>query len=587
MRDNNSNIMLATILSVVVLIGWTWFFEMPRIEAQEAQKKQLQTISQNAILAKDNVLPIRTKSQKAASLSADNKDKLLPQAGLDRDKIIEQSQNLRIKIDNDRLSGSINLVGAKFDDLLLKKYFKTIEKKDNVTLFSPSKSKERYFSDFGWVSSDSRIELPKPNTIWYANKSKLTVEEPVELTWINSDNVEFVIQISLDEKYFFDVKQSVRNKSGQDISIAPYGRVNRVKNELGSAVYILHEGPIGVFNDILEEASYSSLKKDKNVFFENNKGGWLGVTDKYWMGTIVPDNSISYDASFSYDFIGGDEFYNVEYVGQEFLVKSGSEIEFSNHLYAGAKKVKLLDQYAKNYDISLFDRAVDFGWFYFLTKPFFFMIQFFSGWLGNFGLAILAMTVLIKLAMFPMANKSYIAIGRIKKLQPKIEDIRKKYKDDKMAMNREMMAMYKRENVNPASGCLPALVQIPIFFALYKVLFVTIDMRHAPFFGWIKDLSAPDPTSVFNLFGLLPFEVSGFFSLGAWPLIMGFTMIIQQKLNPTVADPTQAKVLKWMPYIFTIVLAAFPAGLVIYWAWNNLLSIIQQWLITKKINNKN
>ncbi len=587
MQNNNSNIMLATILSVIVLISWTWFVEMPKIEAQEVKRKQ-QLISSKGIdkFSEESKPNVAAKIQSTASLEAKNEESFVPEANVDRVKLIEKSQKLRVVIENDKLLGSINLVGAKFDDLLLKKYYQTTEKKENVVLFSPSKSKERYFSDFGWVSSDQNMDLPKPNTVWYANSSKLNIDNPLELTWINRDGIEFVIQISLDNNYLFDIRQLVRNNTGQAITIAPYGRVNRIKQELKNAVYILHEGPIGVFNDILEESSYDSLKKDKNNFFKEKKAGWLGITDKYWMSTIIPDQKFSYDASFGYDFARGDELYNVEYVGQEFLVKAGEEIEFNNHLYAGAKKVKLLDEYAKKYDIALFDRAVDFGWFYFLTKPFFFLIQLLNNLFGNFGLAILGMTVLVKLAMFPMANKSYIAIGRIKKLQPKIEKIRQNFKDDRMAMNREMMEMYKREKVNPASGCLPALIQIPIFFALYKVLFVTIDMRQAPFFGWIKDLSAPDPTSIFNLFGLLPFEVSGFFSLGAWPLIMGVTMIVQQKLNPTVADPTQAKVLKWMPYIFTIVLAAFPAGLVIYWAWNNLLSILQQWIITKKLNKE-
>ncbi len=581
--QNNSNIILATILSAIVLVGWTWFFEMPRIEKQQKlQKQQIQQtqLQQKIVSDLDNKEVISSNK----TLSAPDQERFVAELELDRDEIIKKSQKLRISIDNDKLSGSINLVGAKFDDLLLKKYHKTIKNKKNVVLFSPIKTKERYFSDFGWISSDQNIDLPKPNTVWYSNQSSLTIDQPIELLWINKDNIEFVIQINLDENYLFHVKQLVRNKSDNDITLAPYGRVNRSMTDLKQANYILHEGPIGVFNGILEEVSYGSLKKDRNITLKSENGGWLGITDKYWISTIIPDQKISYNANFDYNFAKGRELFNVEYIGQEFLVKSGNEISFNSKLYAGAKEIKLLDQYSKDYNIILFDRAVDFGWFYFLTKPFFFMIQFFNKILGNFGLAILAMTIVIKMALFPMANKSYIAIARIKKLQPKIDEIRKKHKDDRMVMNREIMDMYKREKVNPASGCLPAIIQIPIFFALYKVLFVTIDMRHAPFFGWIKDLSASDPTSIFNLFGLLPFEVSVFFSLGAWPLIMGATMIIQQKLNPTVADPTQAKILKWMPYVFTIILATFPAGLVIYWAWSNLLSILQQWLIVKKFN---
>ena len=300
----------------------------------------------------------------------------------------------------------------------------------------------------------------------------------------------------------------------------------------------------------------------------------------------MPDKSLKFNANFSHNFSNQNSFFNSEFIGQEFKIAAGEELKFDHHLFAGAKTVGLLDQYAKEYDAKLFDRAIDFGWFYFLTKPFFFIIDYLSKLLGNFGLAILAMTVLVKLALFPMANKSYAAIGKVKQLQPKIMALRERLKDDKIAMNREMMELYKREKVNPASGCLPILIQIPIFFSLYKVLFVTLDMRQAPFYGWIHDLSAPDPTSIFNLFGLLPFGVSTTFTIGIWPLLMGATMIIQQKLSPTTSDPTQAKILKFMPYVLTFVLAAFPAGLLIYWTWSNTLSILQQWVITNKLNHE-
>jgi YidC/Oxa1 family membrane protein insertase len=298
---------------------------------------------------------------------------------------------------------------------------------------------------------------------------------------------------------------------------------------------------------------------------------------------MIPDKKLSYGAKFSRDFVNRSNLFSSEFIGQEFKIAPTEELKFNHELFAGAKKIKLLDEYAAKYDIALFDRAVDFGWFYFLTKPFLFIIDYLYKFLGNFGLAILAMTVLVKLALFPMANKSYAAIARMKKLQPKIEELRARFKDDKLAMNRETIELYKREKINPASGCLPILIQIPVFFALYKVLFVTLDMRHAEFYGWIHDLSAPDPTSIFNLFGLLPFEVGGAFKIGIWPILMGVTMVIQQKLNPASSDPTQAKILKWMPYILTFVLASFPAGLVIYWTWSNTLSVLQQWVITKKL----
>lgn len=584
--QNNSNIILATVLSAMVLLAWTWIYELPKAQKKIGAKEQ-SNILNGKTESKSIESPLESYAIDEARIDrvaiGDNSNEF---AILDQERkdVIKNSSQNRIRIVSDSLHGSINLRGASFDDLTLAKYYQTTKRKEEVVLFSPAKTKERYFADFGWLSSKKDIELPSPSTLWQSNRDQLTPESGVTLYWINKDNIEFFIRITLDENYMFEVKQMVRNGSKSDISIASYGRINRLLEGLGQGMFILHEGAIGVFNDILQELTYKDLVEEGSSNFEAKDGGWLGITDKYWLSSIIPDNKISYNASFSHDKKNQKNIFNAEFVGQEYLLKSGASLEFKHQLFAGAKKVDLLDAYSENYNIKLFDRAVDFGWFYFLTKPFFFILQFLNNFLGNFGLAILAMTVLVKLAMFPMANKSYIAIGRIKKLQPKIEKIRQEHKENRMLLNQEMMALYKREKVNPVSGCLPALLQIPIFFALYKVLFVTIDMRQAPFYGWIKDLSAPDPTSIFNLFGLLPFEVSGFFTLGALPLMMGATMIIQQKLNPQTLDPTQAKVLKWMPYIFTIVLAAFPAGLVIYWTWSNILSIIQQWVITRKFN---
>lgn len=578
--QNNSNILLATALSAFVLIGWTWFYEKPRIEQKEAEKIALnkQQIKEEAVRPK----PLSINGQKNISK---NSERLILTIK-NRDDILENTQNNRVKIESDSLHGSIYLKGARFDDLTLARYFKTIKKQEEVVLFGPAKSKERYFADFGWITSDENLQLPNPNTIWKTSSKKLTPTNPITLSWRNRQNIEFIINIALDENYMFRVTQSVKNESRKDISVASYGRINRVLNNLKKSNYILHEGPIGVFNDVLEEVSYKDIMEEKSQNFESNAGGWFGITDKYWLSSILPDQESSYKATFSYNSANQNNFFNTEFIGQEFLVRPNEKLEFNHHLFAGAKKVKLLDKYAKEYNAKLFDRAVDFGWFYFLTKPFFFIIDFLNKFIGNFGLAILVMTVLIKLALFPMANKSYTAIGRIKKLQPKIEELKERFKDDKVALNRKMMELYKEEKVNPASGCLPVLVQIPVFFALYKVLFVTLDMRHADFYGWIHDLSAPDPTSIFNLFGLLPFDVSGAFQIGVWPILMGITMMIQQKLSPQAADPTQAKVLKWIPYVLTFVLAAFPAGLVIYWTWSNTLSVLQQWVITKKLNKE-
>lgn len=577
--QSNKNILLATILSAMILLSWTWLYEKPKMERQEAQRKILAAQKPQAevvqSVSKDTLAP-------AAELVAKPADTVMVLQN--RDEILAKTAASRVDIESDSLHGSISLKGARFDDLTLAKYFTTTENKEEVTLFAPADSKDRYFADFGWISSSKALDLPNPDTIWKSSSKKLTPKNPITLSWKNKQNVEFIIKVSLDENYMFGVTQSVKNNSKAEISVASYGRINRVLQGAQKPVYILHEGAIGVFNDVLHEVTYKDLIEEKRQSFSSEQGGWLGITDKYWLSSILPDKSMKYSADFSHNVSNQNSFFNSEFIGQEFKLAAGEETSLNHHLFAGAKKVRLLDQYSKDYDAKLFDRAVDFGWFYFLTKPFFFIVEFLSKFLGNFGLAILAMTVLVKLALFPMANKSYLAIGKVKKLQPKIEALRAKFKDDKLALNREMMELYKREKVNPASGCLPVLIQIPIFFSLYKVLYVTLDMRQAPFYGWIQDLSAPDPTSIFNLFGLLPFGVSTAFTIGIWPILMGVTMILQQKLSPTSSDPTQAKILKWMPYVLTFVLASFPAGLVIYWTWSNSLSILQQWVIGKKLN---
>lgn len=587
--QDNKNILLATILSGVILISWTWFYEKPKIEKREQAKKILlqeqkekATLENNLVKNSENKLEID--SPVVNSETKNNED--APAILKDRAEIINASKENRVSISSENLHGSISLEGARFDDLTLAKYFVTTEKKEEVKLFSPSQSKERYFADFGWLSSDNKIELPKPNSLWKSDKKQLTPNNTVTLSWKNSQNIEFFIKISLDENYMFSISQAVKNNSAQEISLAPYGRINRALNQLEKANYILHEGAIGAFSGVLQETTYSDLIEEKNQSFESKEGGWLGITDKYWLSSIIPDNKISYKANFSNRNIDSNSIFNTEFVGEEYKIAANGELNLDHHLFAGAKTVKLLDQYAKEFNIVLFDRAIDFGWFYFLTKPFFFILDFLYKLIGNFGLAILAMTVIIKLLLFPMANKSYAAIHKVKKLQPKIENLRAKYKDDRVALNREMMELYKKEKVNPASGCLPILIQIPIFFSLYKVLYVTLDMRQAPFYGWVHDLSAPDPTTIFNLFGLLPFEPSATFTIGIWPILMGLTMMIQQKLSPTSSDPIQAKILKFMPYILTFVLAAFPAGLVIYWTWSNTLSILQQYIVSRKFKDK-
>ncbi len=580
-KDNNKNLLLATTLSVIIMISWAWFYEKPRMEKISMQNN-LQEKTSSTQLESNNKTDSTANS--SASLNKISDEEKTPVSLKTRQEIIEKENNERIKISSNSLHGSINLRGARFDDLTLAKYFVKIDKKEEVVLFSPAQTKDRYFVDFGFASSNLNLELPKNDTLWQADSNNLTPENPVTLSWTNSQNIEFKIKISLDENYLFTISQSVKNNSAQAISIANYGRINRSILNLNKSAYILHEGLIGTFNGILNETTYEKILEENNLKFTDNgnSGSWLGITDKYWLSSIIPDKKISFEANFSHQLKNQNHLYNVDFIGQELAINQGEEISIEQHLFAGAKKVKILDSYNKELNLKLFDRAVDFGWFYFLTKPFFFVIEFLYKIFGNFGLAILGMTVIVKLALFPMANKSYEAIAKMKKLQPQMQKIRERFSDDKMALNKEMMELYKKEKINPASGCLPIIIQIPVFFALYKVFYVTLDMRHAEFFGWIKDLSAPDPTTILNLFGLLPFEISTSFTLGVWPILMGATMIIQQRLSPPPADPTQAKILKYMPYGLTIVLATFPAGLVIYWTWSNLLSIIQQIYINKK-----
>ena len=580
-KDNNKNLLLATTLSVIIMISWAWFYEKQRMEKISMQNN-LQEKPSSTQLESNNKTDSTPNS--STGLNKISEEEKTPISLKTRQEIIEDENNERIKISSNSLHGSINLRGARFDDLTLAKYFVKIDKKEEVVLFSPAQSKDRYFVDFGFASSNLNLELPKNDTLWQADSNNLTPENPVTLSWTNSQNIEFKIKISLDENYLFTVVQSVKNNSAQAISIANYGRINRSILNLNKSAYILHEGLIGAFNGILNETTYEKILEENNLKFTDNggSGSWLGITDKYWLSSIIPDKKISFEANFSHQLKNQNHLYNVDFIGQELAINQGEEISIEQHLFAGAKKVKILDSYNKELNLKLFDRAIDFGWFYFLTKPFFFVIEFLYKIFGNFGLAILGMTVIVKLALFPMANKSYEAIAKMKKLQPQMQKIREKFKDDKMALNREMMELYKKEKINPASGCLPIIIQIPVFFALYKVFYVTLDMRHAEFFGWIRDLSAPDPTTILNLFGLLPFEVSTTFTLGIWPILMGATMIIQQRLSPPPADPTQAKVLKYMPYGLTIVLATFPAGLVIYWTWSNALSIVQQIYINKK-----
>jgi YidC/Oxa1 family membrane protein insertase len=488
----------------------------------------------------------------------------------------------RVRINTPNIHGSISLKGGRIDDVTLARFRETLDPNSpEIVLFSPPGSKDAYFAETGWVAAGADAAVPGPETVWQADAAELTPDQPVTLTWDNGAGLIFRRTIAVDADFMFTISQRVENRGNQSVTLVPYGLISRFGDPPVSGFFILFEGPLGVFNGTLRNISYSDLQKE-GVIAERSTGGWIGITDKYWMSTLIPDQAEPIEARFVFQRQQNINQYQVDFVGPQQTLAPGAEIASKSRLFAGAKVVTLIDRYQRDYGIQRFDLAIDWGWFYFLTRPVFYALNWLNHQLGNFGLAILALTVLIKLAFFPLANKSYKAMALMRKLQPEVIKLRERFGDDRMRLNQEMMALYKKEKVNPASGCLPILIQIPVFFALYKVLFVTIEMRHAPFYGWIHDLSAPDPTSVFNLFGLMPWTLPQFLTIGAWPLLMGITMYLQQKLNPQPPDPIQAKIFMILPVVFTFMLAQFPAGLVIYWTWNNILSIIQQWVIMRR-----
>jgi YidC/Oxa1 family membrane protein insertase len=499
----------------------------------------------------------------------------------------------RIKIEAPSIEGSVSLVGALIDDVVLRDYRETLSPDSPlVRLLEPRSDAQPYYVQYRWsATSDGKVKLPDTNTLWTASAPTLTPTQPVTLSWDNGEGLTFRIILSIDDKYMFTVRQEVQNATGAAVDLFPSARIRRDYTPEVSGYYILHEGLVGVLGGTLREMKYTAAKSDaeKNpnapALDVNSKGGWAGITDKYWLTALIPDQDIDSTGEFRAFKETDNEGYQVDFINDSpENIAPGAQTALTTHLFAGAKVVRLLDDYQSALHIPSFDKAVDFGWFYFLTKPFFFCIDWLFHLTGNFGVAIMLFTVCVKLLFFPLANKSYKSMSKMKLLGPKMTAMRERFKDDPARMQQEMMAMYKAEKVNPASGCLPMLIQVPVFFSLYKVIFVTIEMRHAPFFGWIHDLSAVDPTNVFNLFGLLPFDptaISPALHLGAWPLIMGVTMFLQQRLNPPPPDPVQAKIFQFMPIIFTFMLARFPAGLVIYWSWNNTLSIAQQWLIMR------
>jgi YidC/Oxa1 family membrane protein insertase len=559
--NDQKNLILAISLAVMILLGFRYFYEGPKQEALIKQTEMVKT----------------SEAQKPATPQGAPVSKLKEPVPLKQ--ALQMSPRLEIK--TSRLKGSINLEGCLLDDLLLLDYHETVNPSSSpITLLSPEGAKAAYFADFSWDAKESGIKLPNSQTVWKTTATSLTQNTPVVLMWDNGEGLKFERTITVDDQYMFTVTDRVTNTKQSVFNLSATANINRIETPEVGGFFILHEGPIGVLNGKLTEFTYSKLK-DKGTVEETTTGGWLGITDKYWLVALIPNQKTTEKAIFKGQTIEGHDHYQTSVVGPVLELKPGQSIETKHHLFAGAKVLSILDDYEAKLGFDKFHLAVDFGWFYFLTKPLFYVLDYLHKLLGNFGLAILALTVLFKLVFFPLANKSYRSMSHMKQVQPKIEALKKRFGDDKLRMNQELMQLYKREKINPLAGCLPMLIQAPVFFCLYKVLFVTLEMRHAPFYGWIHDLSAPDPTTIFNLFGLIPWSPPGFFMIGAWPIIMGITMFMQQKLNPQPADAAQAKAFMMMPFFLTFLLASFPAGLVIYWAWNNVLSMAQQWAIMR------
>ncbi|MGB7336622.1 MAG: membrane protein insertase YidC [Salaquimonas sp.] len=589
MDAQNKNTMLAIALSVMVLIGWQFFYVTPKLEAErraaeiEAQRVQPTTPAAGETASGTPAATGELPSAGTLDNAAPSASQVPITASMTRENAIAASQ--RITFENKHVIGSINLNAGRVDDLRLKDQTVTIEKDSPlIALLNPSNADQAFFAEFGFIGNADTGDVPGPTTDWKASGSNtLSPGNPVTLEWTNGKNIAFRRVIELDNDFLFTFKDEIVNNSGNPISLSSYGRVTRFGKPTTPSVYVLHEGLVGVFGeDGLQEYDYSEIEDEKE--YSGTTGGfypdgWLGITDKYWGATLLPIGE--FKPRFAY-FDNGRPRYQTDTLSKPFTVAAGASNTITQRLFAGSKKQPVIDHYNDDLGLNKFDKLIDWGWFYWITKPLFIGMNWLYQQIGNFGVAILVTTVVIKLFLFPLANLSYASMAKMKKVQPEMARLKERAGDDRVKLQQDMMALYKKEKINPAAGCWPMLIQIPIFFALYKVIYVTIEMRHAPFFGWVQDLSAPDPTSIFNLFGLLPFDVPGFLLIGVWPLLMGITMFAQMQMNPAPPDPTQAMIFKWMPIVFTFMLATFPAGLVIYWAWNNLLSILQQGYIMRK-----
>ncbi|MDR3472889.1 MAG: membrane protein insertase YidC [Devosia sp.] len=581
--NDTRNIVLAIVLSVVVLFGWQYFVAGP---AAERAAKQAQLAQQQQQAQQTQAAATPTTVGSAAVPDATN-----GQIFKTRAEAIAATP--RVKIDTPALSGSINLAGGRLDDIELKGYHTELsDQSPVVTLLAPATAPDSYFVEQGWVAPPgSSLKLPDANTVWTVDggTAALTPSTPVTLSYDDGAGLVFHRSFAVDQNYLFTVSQSVDNKTGAAVSLFPYSQVTRHGTPEAQNTFVLHEGAVGILGDKnLVTYKYQDLQKDQQEDITSS-GGWLGFTDKYWAATIIPEPKQAISARFSWSKPTTTDVYKASFVDKDPLsIAAGASANNKSYVYAGAKVESVINGYQTQYGFDRFDFMIDWGWFSFLTHPLFKLIKFLHGLLGNFGLAILAVTVMIKLVLFPLANRSYASMAGMRKVQPQMKELQEKFKDDRAGLQQATMELYKKEKINPLMGCWPLFIQIPVFYSLYTVLYITIEMRHAPFFGWIQDLAAPDPTNIFTLFGLIPWHpealpvIGHFLVIGVWPLVMGFTMWLQMKLNPPPPDPTQAAIFQLMPVIFTFTLGTFPAGLVIYWAWNNTLSITQQYIIMKR-----
>ena len=555
---DTKNVIAAISLSAAVIVLYSLFFQPDpaAIKQNLAEQKKIENNTDT---------PSLDKNENFAKLSRTDALK----------------ENDRIQFENESVIGSISLKGATIDDLTFKEYNVELNKNEKIVLLNPRNVEDGYLIESGFVSTNKNIDIPDASSVWEISGNKrLTNNNPVKLTWSNSQGITFEKHISLDDQFLFTVKEKIINSSDKSYNFYSYGQI--IRNELPeiSGFYILHEGFLSVLDDQLIEEDYDDIQEKK--FTQIAQEGFVAISDKFWVTSVIQPKGKEFKTTFDYK-----NKFRANYISTKGIeVKANSSIEEKIQIIVAAKRVNVIDGYAENLDINKFDLAIDWGFMYFITKPLFFVLDYFFKLLGNYGLAIIAVTICIRLAFFPLANFSFKSMGKMKLLAPEMARLKELHKDDKMKLQQAMMALYKKEKVNPMSGCLPILVQIPVFFALYKVLFVTIEMRHMPFYGWIHDLSDRDPTSLFNVFGLLPWDPPSFLLIGAWPIIMGITMFIQQKLNPTPPDPIQAKIFMFFPVFLTVILAPFPAGLVIYWSFNNIFTMIQQYIVQRKMTIK-